>query len=78
MVLREIECQGVEWTHLAQDSDQWRTLVNTVMIFKVAQNFMNLFSICRTISFCSMEISVGLCAYRNNMATTPNLKVSCL
>jgi hypothetical protein len=29
--LREIEWDGVDWIHLAQDRDQWRALVNTVM-----------------------------------------------
>jgi hypothetical protein len=29
--LREIGWEGVDWVDLAQDKDQWRTLVNTVM-----------------------------------------------
>jgi hypothetical protein len=29
--LREIGWEGVDWMHLAQDKDQWRVLVNTVM-----------------------------------------------
>jgi hypothetical protein len=31
MDLREIGWEGVNWIHLAQDRDQWRALVNTVM-----------------------------------------------
>jgi hypothetical protein len=31
MDLREIGLEGVDWTHLAQDRDQWRVLVNMVM-----------------------------------------------
>jgi hypothetical protein len=31
MDLREIEWDGMEWIDLAQDRDQWRALVNTVM-----------------------------------------------
>jgi hypothetical protein len=31
--LREIGCGGVDWIDLAQDRDQWRALVNTVMNF---------------------------------------------
>jgi hypothetical protein len=31
MDLREMEWKGVDWMHLAQDRDQWRALVNTVM-----------------------------------------------
>jgi hypothetical protein len=29
--LREIGWDGVDWIDLAQDRDQWRTLVNPVM-----------------------------------------------
>jgi hypothetical protein len=29
--IREIGCDGVDWVNLAQDRDQWRALVNTVM-----------------------------------------------
>jgi hypothetical protein len=29
--LREIGWGGMDWINLAQDRDQWRTLVNTVM-----------------------------------------------
>jgi hypothetical protein len=31
--LREIGWDGVDWSDLAQDKDQWRTLVNMVIIF---------------------------------------------
>jgi hypothetical protein len=31
MDLREIGLDGIDWTDLAQDKDQWRTLVSTVM-----------------------------------------------
>jgi hypothetical protein len=31
MDLREIGLRGDDWNHLAQDRDQWRALVNTVM-----------------------------------------------
>jgi hypothetical protein len=29
--LRDIGCDGMDWIDLAQDKDQWRALVNTVM-----------------------------------------------
>jgi hypothetical protein len=29
--LKDIGWEGVDWMHLAQDRDQWRVLVNTVM-----------------------------------------------
>jgi hypothetical protein len=35
MDLREIEWDGMDWTDLAQDRDQWRALVNTVMSLRV-------------------------------------------
>jgi hypothetical protein len=33
--LREIGWGGMDWIHLAQDRDQWRALVNTVMNLRV-------------------------------------------
>jgi hypothetical protein len=33
--LREIGWDGMNWTDLAQDIDQWRTLVNTVMNVRI-------------------------------------------
>jgi hypothetical protein len=30
--LREVEWDGMVWIDLAQDRDQWRALVNTVML----------------------------------------------
>jgi hypothetical protein len=38
MHLREIEWGGVDWIHLAQDRDEWRALVNTVMNLWVPYN----------------------------------------
>jgi hypothetical protein len=32
MDLREIEWVGIDWIDLSQDKDQWRALVNTVML----------------------------------------------
>jgi hypothetical protein len=32
---REIRWDGVDWIELAQDRDQWRALVNTVMNLRV-------------------------------------------
>jgi hypothetical protein len=37
MDLREIRCGGVDWI-LAQDRDQWRALVNTIMDLWVSCN----------------------------------------
>jgi len=33
--VKEIGCEAVVWTHLAQDMDQWGALVNTVMNHRV-------------------------------------------
>jgi hypothetical protein len=33
--LREIGCDGVNWIDLAQERDQWRALVNTVINLRV-------------------------------------------
>jgi hypothetical protein len=33
--LTEIERDGMDWIELAQDRDQWRALVNTVMNLRV-------------------------------------------
>jgi hypothetical protein len=44
MDLREIGWDGVDWIELAQDRDQWRALVNTVMnlrVPKIAGTFLN-------------------------------------
>jgi hypothetical protein len=35
MDLRNIGCGGVDWINVAQNRDQWRGLVNTVMNFQV-------------------------------------------
>jgi hypothetical protein len=38
MDLREIGWVGMDWIDLAQDMDQWRALVNTVIILRVSYN----------------------------------------
>jgi hypothetical protein len=35
MDLKEIESEGVDWINLAQDTDQWRAVVNTEVKFRV-------------------------------------------
>jgi hypothetical protein len=35
MDIREIGWGGMDWNDVAQDRDQWRPLVNTVMNFQV-------------------------------------------
>jgi hypothetical protein len=36
MDLREIGWDGMDWVYLAQDMDQWRALVKTVMNLRVS------------------------------------------
>jgi len=31
MDLRELGWEGMDWMHVAQNRDQWRALVNTIM-----------------------------------------------
>jgi hypothetical protein len=38
MNLRDIGWEGMDWNELAQDRDQWKALVNTVMNLRVPQN----------------------------------------
>jgi len=35
MDLKEMGWEDVDWVHLAQDRDQWRAVVNTVMNLRV-------------------------------------------
>jgi hypothetical protein len=35
MDLREIGLDGVDWMDMAQDKDEWRALVNTVLNLRV-------------------------------------------
>jgi hypothetical protein len=41
----------MDWIDLAQDRDQWRALVNTIMNLRVALNNGKLFSSCVTGGF---------------------------
>jgi hypothetical protein len=51
MDLREIGCDDMDWIDLAQNRDQWRALVNTIMKLRVPQNVGKFFSSCTIGSF---------------------------
>jgi hypothetical protein len=51
MDLKEIGGDGMEWIDLAQNRDQWRVLVNTVMNLRVPCNIMKFLSSCATGGF---------------------------
>jgi hypothetical protein len=36
--------EGVDWMHVAQDTDRWRAVVNTVMNLRVPQKAENFFT----------------------------------
>jgi hypothetical protein len=46
MDLREIGWSGIDWIDLAQNRDQWRALVSTVMNFQVPLNVGKFLSSC--------------------------------
>jgi hypothetical protein len=48
MDVREIGWGGMDWIDLAQDRDQWRALVNTVMNLRVQTNVRKFLSGCAT------------------------------
>jgi hypothetical protein len=47
MYLREIGRDGVDWIDMAEDRDQWRALVNTVLNLRVPCNAGKFVSDCR-------------------------------
>jgi hypothetical protein len=51
MDLRETGWDDMDWIDLAQDTDQWRALMNTVMNLRVPQNAGNFYSRCTIGSF---------------------------
>jgi hypothetical protein len=51
MDLRGIGWSGMDWISLAQDRDQWRALVNTVMNFRVPKTAGKFLSGCTISGF---------------------------
>jgi hypothetical protein len=54
MDLIKIGWDGGAWIDLAQDRDQWRALVNTVMNLRVPQNAGKFLSSCKIVGFSRM------------------------
>jgi hypothetical protein len=48
---RGIGWDGMDWIDLAQDRDQWRALVSTVMNLRIPQNARKFLSSCTTVGF---------------------------
>jgi hypothetical protein len=63
--LREIEWKGVDWMHLVEDRDQWRTVVNTVMYLRVPQKVGNFLTSCVTFSFSRSMYALQCSSTRN-------------
>jgi hypothetical protein len=51
MDLRDIGRSDMDWTDLAQDRDQWRALVNTVMNLRIPKNAGKFLINCTTDGF---------------------------
>jgi hypothetical protein len=49
--LRKVGWDVMDWINLAQDRDQWRAPVNTIMNFRVPHNAGKFLSICPIGSF---------------------------
>jgi hypothetical protein len=41
--LREAKLDGMDWINLAEDVNQWRALVNTIMNLRVSVKFCQIF-----------------------------------
>jgi hypothetical protein len=59
-VLRDIGWGGMDWIDLAQDRDQWRALVITVMNLRVPLNFGKFLSSCETGGFSRRTLLHGV------------------
>jgi hypothetical protein len=61
MDLTEIEFGDMDWIDLAQDRDQWRALVNTVMNLRFPYNVGKFLSSCATGGFLRRVQLLGVC-----------------
>jgi hypothetical protein len=65
MDLREIRWDGMDWIDLAQDRDQWRALVNTVMNIWVPLNAGKFLSNCCFSRRAQLMNLVSMCKISN-------------
>jgi hypothetical protein len=56
---------SLDWIDMAQDRDQWKALVNTVMNLRVPYNIVNFLSSCTTGGFSRRLSSINF----NNVTT---------
>jgi len=55
---RIIFSSGVNWIHPAQDKNQWLSLINTAMNFRLSSNTRNLLTIGETTAFSGTLIHI--------------------
>jgi hypothetical protein len=57
--LQEVKLRGMEWIDLAQDSEKWWVLGNTVTNLQFPQNACNSLICCGTVSFSGRTLLHG-------------------
>jgi hypothetical protein len=67
---REIGWDGTDWIDLADDRDQWRALVNTIMNLRVPYNIGKFLSRCTTGGFSRRSSCMKLVSVANNVTIT--------
>jgi hypothetical protein len=67
MDLSEIVCVGMDWIDIAQDRDQWRALVNTVMNLRIPENTGKCLSSCTSGGFSRWAQLHEVCQMKTGM-----------